>query len=139
MGRCRLSEPRAVSGSVLQNFLSLHVVLHQFADPPSTFPAFIALTSDLPATLQANTQRLPDLKAFDRPVRIIFGAGDPYLNTGVAQSLHEAFPTSELSLLPKKGHWPNWIVPLRWLNSCFLCQQRRPRKISPSKEMATSM
>jgi pimeloyl-ACP methyl ester carboxylesterase len=84
----------------------LPLVLHQFADPPSTFPAFIALTSDLHATLQANTQRLPDLKAFDRPVRIIFGAGDPYLNTGVAQSLHEAFPTSEISLLPKKGHWP---------------------------------
>lgn len=84
----------------------LPLVLHQFADPPSTFPAFIALTNDLHATLQANTQRLPDLKAFDRPVRIIFGAGDPYLNTGVAQSLHEAFPTSEISLLPKKGHWP---------------------------------
>jgi pimeloyl-ACP methyl ester carboxylesterase len=84
----------------------LPLVLHQFADPPSTFPAFIALTSDLHATVQANTQRLPDLKAFNRPVRIIFGAGDPYLNTGVAQSLHEAFPTSKLSLLPKKGHWP---------------------------------
>ena len=33
-------------------------------------------------------------------------AEDPYLNTGVARSLHEALPTSDLSLLPKKGHWP---------------------------------
>jgi pimeloyl-ACP methyl ester carboxylesterase len=49
---------------------------------------------------------MADLKAFARPVRIIFGAEDPYLNTGVAQSLHEALPTSDLSLLPKKGHWP---------------------------------
>jgi pimeloyl-ACP methyl ester carboxylesterase len=34
-----------------------------------------------------------------------FGAGDPYLNQGVAEHFHEAFPTSELFLL-HKGHWP---------------------------------
>jgi len=39
-------------------------------------------------------------------VRIIFGAEDPYLNPGVARSLHEALPTSDLALLPMKGHWP---------------------------------
>jgi haloalkane dehalogenase len=49
---------------------------------------------------------MPKLKVFDCPVRIIFGAEDPYLNTGVARSLHEALPTSDLWLLPKKGHWP---------------------------------
>jgi len=83
----------------------LPTVLHQFADTPSTFPAFIHLTSDLQATLRADTQRLPELKTFARPVRIIFGADDPYLNPGVAEHFHEAFPTSELFLLPK-GHWP---------------------------------
>src|SRR5260370_42506735 len=82
------------------------IVGAQFAGMPSTFPPFIGLTGNLHATLQANTRRMPDLKAFDRPVRIIFGAEDPYLNTGVARSLHEALPTSDLSLLPKKGHWP---------------------------------
>ncbi len=82
------------------------IVGPQFAGMPSTFPPFIGLTSDLRATLQANTRRMPDLKAFDRPVRIIFGAEDPYLNPGVARFLHEALPTSDLSLLPKKGHWP---------------------------------
>jgi pimeloyl-ACP methyl ester carboxylesterase len=78
----------------------------QFAGTPSTFRAVLSLTSDLHATLQANTRRMADLKAFARPVRIIFGAEDPYLNIGVARSLHEALPTSDLSLLPKKGHWP---------------------------------
>jgi pimeloyl-ACP methyl ester carboxylesterase len=34
-----------------------------------------------------------------------FGAEDPYLDPGVAHSLHEALPTSDLSLLPKKGHY----------------------------------
>jgi haloalkane dehalogenase len=84
----------------------LPIVGPQFASMPSTSPPFIGLTSDLHATVQANTRRMPDLKAFARPVRIIFGAEDPYLNTGVARSLHEALPTSDLSLLPKKGHWP---------------------------------
>jgi len=82
------------------------IVGPQFAGTPSTFPPFIGLTSDLHATVQATTRRMPDLKAFARPVRIIFGAEDPYLNPGVARSLHEALPTSDLSLLPRKGHWP---------------------------------
>jgi pimeloyl-ACP methyl ester carboxylesterase len=81
------------------------IVLHEFADMPSTFPAFMALTRDLEATLQADTQRLPQLATFERPVRIIFGADDPYLNTGVAEHFQEAFPASELFLL-HAGHWP---------------------------------
>ena len=88
----------------------LSLVVAQFAGTPSTFPAFISLTSDLEATLRADTQRLPLLKSFARPVRIIFGAGDPYLNPGVAQHFHEAFPTSELFLL-HAGHWPQLDEP----------------------------
>ena len=84
----------------------LPIIGPQFLGTPSTFPPFIGLTSDLHATLQANTRRMPDLAAFDRSVRIIFGAEDPYLNPGVARSLHEALPTSDFSLLQKKGHWP---------------------------------
>jgi len=90
---------------VLQSLLP-SIIGPQFLGTPSTFPPFIGLTSDLHATLQASTRRLPDLKALARPVRIIFGAEDPYLDPGVARSLHEALPTSDLSLLPKKGHWP---------------------------------
>jgi haloalkane dehalogenase len=89
---------------VLQSLLT--IVGPQFAGTPSTFPPFIGLTSDLHATVQANTRRMPDLKTFDRPVRIIFGAEDPYLNPGVARSLHEALPASDLALLSMKGHWP---------------------------------
>ena len=33
-----------------------------------------------------------------RPVRIIFGAADPYLNQGVARTFHEFLPGSELFL-----------------------------------------
>ncbi len=92
------------SAGVPEGFLQM--IWPQFAATPGTFPAVLGLTSNLHATLQTNTQRMPDLKRFERPVRIIFGAEDPYLNTGVAQSLHEALPTSNLLLLPEKGHWP---------------------------------
>ena len=95
---------RQFDEQVMQSLLP--IIGPQFLGTPSTFPAFIGLTRDLHATLQATTQRVPELKAFARPVRIIFGAEDPYLNTGVARSLHEALPTSDLTLLPKKGHWP---------------------------------
>jgi pimeloyl-ACP methyl ester carboxylesterase len=81
------------------------MVWPQFASVPSTFSAFMSLTRDLYPTVQANTARAARLTAFDRPVSIIFGARDPYLNSGVAQSFHELFPAPHLSLL-QKGHWP---------------------------------
>jgi pimeloyl-ACP methyl ester carboxylesterase len=45
------------------------------------------------------------MRAFRPPVRIIFGAADPYLNKGVAESFHELFPTSDLFLLPTARHF----------------------------------
>jgi hypothetical protein len=38
-------------------------------------------------------------------------AEDPYLNPSVARSLHEALPTSDLSLLPKKALAPTGRCP----------------------------
>ena len=77
----------------------------QFAGTPSALPAFMGLTRDLRATLEANTGRARELAAFARPVGLIWGAGDPYLNRGVAEHLRGLFPASELALLPL-GHWP---------------------------------
>ena len=104
----------------------LPLMMHQFAGTPSTFPAFIALTADLRATLQANTQRLPQLATFKRPVRMIFGEVDPYLNPGVAEQFHQVFPTSELFLL-HAGHWPQLDKPeeaARLLLSVPIAMQR---------------
>jgi pimeloyl-ACP methyl ester carboxylesterase len=55
---------------------------------------------------------VPELATFPRPVRIIFGARDPYLNTGVAESLHQAFPSSDLFLLPAR-HYVQVDLPRR--------------------------
>jgi haloalkane dehalogenase len=81
------------------------LLYQQFAATPSTQPAFFRLNADLPSTVRDRTKRIPQLNAFRRPVRIIFGASDPYLNVGVAQRFHELFPTSELFLVPRAHHY----------------------------------
>jgi pimeloyl-ACP methyl ester carboxylesterase len=77
----------------------------RFARKPSSIPAFVALNRDLAAAIGANTARAPELASFDRPVRIIFGASDPYLNADLARSFHASLPTSELFLLPGARHY----------------------------------
>jgi pimeloyl-ACP methyl ester carboxylesterase len=81
------------------------VIQEQFAATPSVVPAFRGLTHELHATIAADTARAGELAALARPVGLIWGAGDPYLNRGVAEHLHALFPASELALLPL-GHWP---------------------------------
>ncbi len=83
----------------------LPLLYRQFAATPSAQPAFIRLNEDLLFTVRDRTKRIPQMKAFRPPVRIIFGASDPYLNVGVARRFHELFPTSELFLLPGAHHY----------------------------------
>jgi len=55
--------------------------------------------------VRSHTAMIPKLREFKRPVRIIFGAADPYLNQGVARTFHEFFPESELFLIPGARHF----------------------------------
>jgi haloalkane dehalogenase len=68
-------------------------------------PAFWALNEDLLWTVLSRREMIPKMRSFARPVRIIFGDADPYLNRGVARRFHELFPTSELFLLPDARHY----------------------------------
>lgn len=81
------------------------LLYQQFAVAPSTQPAFFRLNQDLPFTVRSRTKMIPQMNAFRRPVRIVFGASDPYLNVGVAKRFHELFPTSELFLVPGAYHY----------------------------------
>jgi len=83
----------------------LPLLYRQFATIPGTQPAFFGLNQDLPATVRSGTGKKQKLREFTRPVRIIFGDADPYLNKGVAKSFHELFPTSDLFLLPGARHY----------------------------------
>ncbi len=91
----------------------LPLLYRQFEAIPSTRPAFFGLNNDLRPSVRAHTQMIPKLQEFRRPVRIIFGEADPYLNKGVAQSFHELLPTSDLFLLPGARHYVQMDEPER--------------------------
>jgi hypothetical protein len=71
----------------------------------TTRKAFYALNDDLIWTNIDRLRRVPELRTFDRPVRIVFGTGDQYLNEGVARTFHALFPHSELLLLSEGRHF----------------------------------
>jgi pimeloyl-ACP methyl ester carboxylesterase len=81
------------------------LLYEQFAVSPSTHQAFFGLNRDLPSTLTSRRAEIPALRSFSRPVRIVFGAADPYLNRRVARRFHELLPTSKLLLLPGARHY----------------------------------
>jgi haloalkane dehalogenase len=83
----------------------LPLLYEQFDATPSARPAFFRLNEDLLPTMRSRAKRVPELREFKRPVRIIFGDGDPYLNTGVARRFHDLFPGSELFLMPGARHF----------------------------------
>ena len=83
----------------------LPLLYRQFEATPSTQPAFFGLNEDLPRTVRSGTENIQRLREFRRPVRIIFGDADPYLNSGVAAAFHELFPSSDLFLLSGARHY----------------------------------
>lgn len=83
----------------------LPLLYQQFDATPSARPAFFRLNEDLLPTIRSRTKMVPKLGEFRRPVRIIFGEADPYLNKGVAQRFLELFPVSELFLVPDARHF----------------------------------
>jgi haloalkane dehalogenase len=87
------------------------LLYEQFAATPSTKPAFFTLNNDLLGTVRSRAGAEPEMRAFERPVRIIFGEADPSLNAGVARDFREKFPMSELFLLPTARHFPQLDEP----------------------------
>ena len=87
------------------------LLYEQFATVPSAKPAFFSLNADLRTTLRSRAGVTDRMNTFERPVRIIFGEDDPYLNGGVARRFHELFPTSDLFLLPGARHFPQLDEP----------------------------
>ncbi len=68
-------------------------------------PAFFSATSVLWQELDARRAFVPRMQQFKKPVHIIFGADDPYLNTGVAQEFKRLFSNSSIDLLAQAGHY----------------------------------
>ena len=68
-------------------------------------PAFWRLNDDLLGTVLTRRRRIPELRRFALPVRVIFGARDRALNPRVAKNFASLFPDSELHLLGGAGHF----------------------------------
>src|SRR5262249_15722693 len=68
-------------------------------------PAFWRLNDDLLGTVLTRRRRIPQLRRFAPPVRVIFGARDRSLNPRVAKDFAALFPNSELHLLDSAGHF----------------------------------
>src|SRR6516165_7412627 len=81
------------------------LLYQQFDATPSARPAFFRLNEDLLPMVRSHTERIPWLREFKRPVRIIFGDADYTLNSGVARTFHEFLPGSELFLIPGARHF----------------------------------
>src|SRR5262245_29053035 len=81
------------------------LLFQQFDATPSARPAFFRLNVDLSPMVRSRTKKIPRMREFRRPVRIIFGDADRALNQGVARTFHELLPGSELFLIPGAQHF----------------------------------
>lgn len=68
-------------------------------------PAFWQLNEELISAVTRRLKRVPDMRRFDRPVQIIFGGRDRYLNSRVAREFANTFPRSDLHLIDEAGHY----------------------------------
>ena len=68
-------------------------------------PAFFELNDVLLEEMEKNKAKLPLLKSFQKPVAIVFGKDDPYLNMHVAKAFSKMFPHTTLKLVEHAGHY----------------------------------
>jgi haloalkane dehalogenase len=87
------------------------LLYRQFTAKPSTLGPFLALNRDLTPAVVANTQRVPELATFPAPVRFAFGERDRYLDPALARSLAALFWHSDVTLIPRAGHFPQLDAP----------------------------
>jgi haloalkane dehalogenase len=72
-----------------------------------------AWTGDLPAALDRQVAEIASarLQTIKAPVSVIFGRDDPNLTPDVAQHICELFTNSDVHLIDRASHWPQWDQP----------------------------
>ena len=75
--------------------------------------AFFGENAVLLDEVARRSQFLPRLKQFRKPVCIIFGADDSYLNVSVATEFQGLFPGSKLFLIQNAAHYVQLDQPLQ--------------------------
>lgn len=67
--------------------------------------AFFALNKVLRQEMKKRLSTFSHLQQFSKPVSIIFGKDDPYLNAHVAKTFQKMFPNTTLRLIKNAGHY----------------------------------
>lgn len=88
------------------------LVADNFTKQPSSGPAFIQLAGQFYDELRRNSARLPLLAALDIPVKVVWGALDPYLGAALGEERASRFKNSSFHSLPA-GHWLQSDLPER--------------------------
>jgi len=72
-----------------------------------------AWTGDLPAALDRQDAEIASarLQTIQAPVSVIFGRDDPNLTPAVAQHICALFTNSDVHLIDRASHWPQWDRP----------------------------
>lgn len=80
------------------------LIRDNFVVQPSSGPAFIQMAAQFFEEHVRNTARLPELKALDTPVKLIWGRDDPYFPVSLAERRLSQLKNASLVVIPA-GHW----------------------------------
>jgi haloalkane dehalogenase len=86
------------------------VIEENFVQQPSAGMAFVQMAGQLNDEIAHDTKRYPELQAIHTPVKIIWGQHDPYLNSGMAETLKSHIGHASLHILAA-GHWLQSDIP----------------------------
>ena len=80
------------------------LVADNFIAKPSSGRAFAQMAAQFYEELRRNSARLPLAAALDLPVKVIWGAHDPYLGLAMGEERATRFKNSSFHAL-QAGHW----------------------------------
>jgi haloalkane dehalogenase len=80
------------------------LITENFIAQPSSGPAFVQMAAQFFDAHAQNAKRLPELKALDLPVKLIWGEFDPYITVAVAKRRQSQLKRPSLTVVPA-GHW----------------------------------
>jgi haloalkane dehalogenase len=80
------------------------LITENFVAQPSSGPAFMQLAAQFFDVHVQNAKRLPELKALDVPVKLIWGEFDPYITVAVAKRRQSQLKNCSLTVVAA-GHW----------------------------------
>lgn len=88
------------------------LIADNFIVQPGAGPAFVQMGAQFYDELKRNTARLPQVRALDLPVKVIWGELDPYLNVAMGRERASYFKNGSYHPVPA-GHWLQSDMPQR--------------------------